>query len=78
MIVEFKSERIKTLRDIHDITLEEMAAKLGKVKQQVSIWESGVNMPSLDNLILICNTFDVPISFFVSEVSTTVDDRKAA
>ena len=70
----FDSNRIRTLRETHKMTLEEMAEKLGKVKQQVSIWECGVNAPSLDNLIHICNTFDVPMSFFVYDVSSTIDN----
>jgi transcriptional regulator with XRE-family HTH domain len=74
MVYAFDSNRIKTLRETHRMTLDEMAEKLGKVKQQVSIWECGVNMPSLDNLIHICNTFDVPLSFFVYDMSSIIDN----
>lgn len=76
-MIAFDNNRIKSLREIHKITLDEMAEKLGKARQQVSIWELGVNTPSLENLVHICNTFDVPISFFVYEVSSTVDDKAA-
>jgi transcriptional regulator with XRE-family HTH domain len=75
LVYAFDSNRIRTLREAHKMTLEEMAEKLGKVKQQVSIWECGVNVPSLDNLIHICNTFDVPISFFVYEVTGTIENN---
>lgn len=71
----FDNNRIKTLRETHKMTLDEMAERLGKVKQQVSIWECGVNVPSLENLINICNTFDVPMSFFVYDVSSSIDDK---
>lgn len=71
----FDSNRIRTLRETHKMTLDEMAEKLGKVKQQVSIWECGVNAPSLENLIHICNTFDVPMSFFVYDASSIIDDN---
>lgn len=76
MSYAFDCNRIKTLRESHRLTLDEMAEKLGKVKQQVSIWECGVNAPSLENLLLICNTFDVPMSFFVYDVSSTIGDNQ--
>jgi transcriptional regulator with XRE-family HTH domain len=60
----FKPERIKTFREAHDMTLEVMAEKMGKPKQLLSVWENGVNSPSLENLLLICNTFQVEPTFF--------------
>ena len=73
MVVKFNHERIKTFREAHDMSLEQMASKLGKPKQLVGVWENGVNSPSLDNLLLICNTFHVEPSFFLVDVSDTVD-----
>jgi len=78
MIFVFKPERIRTLRDVHGMTLEVMANKMGKPKQLVSVWENGVNSPSLENLLLICNTFEVPPSFFLVDTFDTVDVKEAA
>lgn len=77
-MIEFRYSRIKDLREAHGWTLEQMADKLGKVKQQVNIWENGINMPSLENLIHICNTLDVDPSFFFDSVSTPVEEKQAA
>jgi transcriptional regulator with XRE-family HTH domain len=76
MAIEFKPERIKTFREAHGMTLDEMAGKMGKPKQLLSVWENGVNSPSLENLLLICNTFDVLPSFFFNSVCDTVDGKK--
>lgn len=67
MGITFRPERIRTLRDDRGITLDEMAAKIGKPKQLVSVWENGVNAPTLENLLLICNTFHVGTDFFLVE-----------
>ena len=68
----FKHERIKTFRDAHDMSLDEMAAKLGKPKQLIGVWENGINCPSMENLLLICNTFHVEPAFFLTEACDTV------
>lgn len=70
----FRPQRITVLREGLGLSQEEMAEKLGKKKQQVSIWENGVNKPTIDNLLEICNTFDVAPEFFFDKVSTTVEE----
>lgn len=76
-MLEFRHQRIKELREAHGLSLEEMALKLGKQKQQIGIWENGVNTPSVENLLLICNTFDVGMSFFIDSASTSVEEETA-
>lgn len=71
---EFRPQRITALREGLDLSQEEMAEKLGKKKQQISIWENGVNKPSIDNLLEICNVFDVSPEFFFDKVPTTVEE----
>ncbi|MBV5338135.1 MAG: helix-turn-helix transcriptional regulator [Deltaproteobacteria bacterium] len=73
-MVEFRFQRIKELREANGMTLEEMAGKMGKQKQQLGIWENGINSPTIDNLLVICNTFDVDPSFFFDVVSTLVEE----
>lgn len=73
-MVEFRFQRIKELRTGHGLTLDSMAAKMGKTKQQLAVWESGANSPSVKNLVLLCNTFDVNPAFFFDSVSTTSEE----
>lgn len=77
MTVKFVPERIRTFRDAHEMTLEQMAERMGKPKQLVGIWENGINSPSLENLLLICNTFQVEPAFFLVDVCDTVDGSTA-
>lgn len=70
----FRPQRLVVLREGLGLSQEEMAEKLGKKKQQVSIWENGVNKPTIDNLLEICNAFDVAPEFFFDNVSTTVEE----
>ena len=76
-MLEFRYQRIKELREAHGMTLEEMALKMGKQKQQIGIWENGINFPTVDNLLLLCNTFDVDTSFFFDKASTPVEEKNA-
>lgn len=76
-MLEFRFQRIKELRDAHHMTLEEMAGKMGKQKQQLGIWENGINSPTVENLMMICNTFDVDVSFFFDKSSTLVEEIPA-
>lgn len=68
-MLKFETDRLKTLRETFGIQVEEAAAKVGKTKQQWTIWENGVNSPSVENLLVICNAFDVDVSFFFDDVS---------
>jgi len=76
-MIEFQFHRLRTLRESHGLTLDEMAGRLGKQKQQLSLWENGINAPSMDNFVLICNTLDVDPSFFFSEASSSVEEAHA-
>ena len=72
---QFRPQRLVALREGLGLSQEEMAEKLGKKKQQISIWENGVNKPTIDNLLEICNTFDTAPEFFFEKVSTTVEEE---
>ena len=73
----FQSKRIKEWRESQGMSLEQMGKKLCKPKQLLSVWENGVNTPSLDSLMLICNTFSIEPSFFLSHACDTVDGEAA-
>ncbi|OHD24882.1 MAG: hypothetical protein A2Y38_16250 [Spirochaetes bacterium GWB1_59_5] len=71
---KFLASRIKTLRVNLGLTQEQMADMLGKRVQQISIWEAGVNCPSMENFLQICNTFDTSPAFFLVDDSTLVEE----
>lgn len=62
--------RIRQLRKYHDMTSTELANRMNVSQSFISGLESGTKKSSIDNLIKICNIFDITLSdFFVSESS---------
>lgn len=56
------SESIKRARLKKGISQEEMAVRLGVVRQTVSKWENGRSVPDAEMLILIAELLDVPVN----------------
>ena len=55
-------EQIKTARKAKGVSQEELAVRLGVVRQTVSKWENGMSVPDADVLIRIAELLDVPVS----------------
>lgn len=61
------SENIKLLRKTKGLTQEELATKLGVVRQTVSKWEKGISVPDSEMLIEISEIFETPVSALLGE-----------
>lgn len=55
------SEQIKKLRRDQGLTQEELAAKIHVTRQAVSNWENDKNLPDLETLIVISQTFQLSL-----------------
>ena len=55
------SEQIKKLRRDQGLTQEELAAKIHVTRQAVSNWENDKNLPDLETLIVIRQTFQLSL-----------------
>ncbi|GHV97004.1 DUF3955 domain-containing protein [Lactobacillus nasalidis] len=55
------SEQIKKLRQEQQLTQEEFAAKIHVTRQAVSNWENDKNLPDLETLIVISQTFQLSL-----------------
>lgn len=53
-------EQIKAARKAKGVSQEELAVRLGVVRQTVSKWENGMSVPDADVLIQIAELLDVP------------------
>ncbi len=53
---------LKTLREKHGLTQEEMAERLMVTRQAVSRWETGETQPNTETLKLLSREFDVSIN----------------
>ena len=60
-------ERIKKLRQEHNMTQGELAEKIGIHQKQVSSYERGRNTPSTEILIKLAEVFNVSLDYLAFE-----------
>ena len=61
------AERIKRLRQEHNMTQGELAAKIGLHQKQISAYERGRNIPSTEVLIKLAEVFNVTLDYLAFE-----------
>lgn len=54
-------KNLKALREIHNVTQQQLADELLMTRQAISLWEKGRGKPDIFYLDSICNYFDVSI-----------------
>ena len=59
------NERILCLRKINHLTQEQLGEKLSVSRQAVSKWESDTALPDLNNIIQMCNIFNVSADYLL-------------
>lgn len=78
-------ERLKFLRKEKNLTIEELAKKLGSAKSTISRYENGLREPKKDFLELLCSYFDVSTDYLLgktdernidTKVSNDIDEEK--
>ena len=67
-------DKIKKLRETHNLTQEELAKKVMVSRTAVSKWETGKGYPSLDTLKEISLLFDISIDELISD--TDIGDKR--
>lgn len=55
--------RIKQLREENNITQIQLAKKLNKTQQTISLYENGTNEPDLDGYIILAGLFNCSIEY---------------
>lgn len=55
--------RIKQLREENNITQIQLAKKLNKTQQTISLYENGTNEPDLDGYIILAELFNCSIEY---------------
>ena len=63
-------EKIYAYRTAQNLSQEELAERLEVSRQSVSQWETGAALPELDNLIRMCNIFDVSLDQLAGRTPT--------
>lgn len=63
----FEKSKIKELRQINDLTMSQLAKKVGVTEATISRWESGDRIPKADYLSNLANALGVSIlAFYVN------------
>lgn len=56
-------QRLRDLRQLHKLTLEQLGAEFKVTKQTVSHWEKGDRLPSLDVAAALADYFNVSLDY---------------
>lgn len=63
-------ERIKMLRENHNISQAELAKRLGITRSSVNAWELGLNVPSTQYIIELAELFKVSTDYLLCVTKT--------
>lgn len=64
MSTSLLTEKLKTMRLSRGMTQADVAERAGVSRSTYSYWESGRNIPTLENVEALADAFNVPISTF--------------
>ncbi|MBQ3112078.1 MAG: helix-turn-helix transcriptional regulator [Firmicutes bacterium] len=58
-------ERLKQLREDHDLTQADIAELLQTTRQQVSKWENGTQMMGVDKYITLARHYNISLDYLL-------------
>jgi len=67
-------EKIKSLRKEKDWSQEQLAFECGVSRQTISKWESNGILPSMDNLMMLSQVFEVEMGYFFNDSSESAEN----
>ena len=63
--MNYLKDNLKYLRKIFDLRQDDIAAQVDKQRTTIANWESGLSVPSLEEVIVLSKYFDVRLDIFV-------------
>ncbi len=63
-------ERLKAVREDHDLTQSDLAKILQTTRQQVSKWETGAQMMGVDKYILLAKHYNLSLDYLLGLTDT--------
>ncbi|MBO5354731.1 MAG: helix-turn-helix transcriptional regulator [Clostridia bacterium] len=63
-------DRLKDLREDHDLTQTDIAKLLDTTRQQVSKWETGAQMMGVDKYIKLARYYNVSTDYLLGLIDT--------
>lgn len=58
-------QRLKDLREDHELSQNDIANLLGTTRQQVSKWETGVQMMGVDKYVKLAEYYNVSVDYLL-------------
>ena len=71
-------ERIKMLRESHNLSQAALAKRLGITRSSVNAWELGLNVPSTQYIIELSEIFKVSTDYLLCVAITGLDEEDIA
>ena len=68
--------RIKQLREENNITQIQLAKKLNKTQQTISLYENGTNEPDLDGYIILSKLFNCTVEYVAGKSDIRNPEKK--
>lgn len=65
------ADRIKSLRENHNITQSELAKHLGITRSSVNAWEMGISVPSTQYVVELAHIFKVSTDYLLGVETTS-------
>lgn len=63
-------QRLKDIREDHDLKQSDIARILGTTRQQVGKWENGKQIPGIDKYIILAKYYDISIDYLAGLIDT--------
>ena len=63
-------ERLRDVREDHDLTQTDVARLLGTTRQQISKWETGVQMMGVDKYIILAKHYNISTDYLLGLIDT--------
>ena len=63
-------QRLKDMREDNDLTQSDVAKLLNTTRQQVSKWETGVQMMGVDKYIILAKHYNVSLDYLLGLIDT--------
>jgi transcriptional regulator with XRE-family HTH domain len=63
-------ERLRDIREDHDLAQTDVAHLLGTTRQQVSKWETGVQMMGVDKYIILAKHYNISTDYLLGLIDT--------
>ncbi len=65
-----RNKILKQVREDHDLTQADIAKLLKTTKQQVSKWETGVQMMGVDKYVVLARYYNISVDYLLGLIDT--------